>query len=607
MRRALLSLVFIVLMHGLYGFEAAELENMRNNSEWIVGKGVANSDLLADRSAILDLLSQISVQIRASSTHNMTEIDGNTSEYWESAIKTYSNTHLDGAERRIIESKKIFTVYRFIRREDYTRIFNEREQMLKDFVHHAMVAEKSLRIGDALNNYYWALLLLQTHPDVNRLEMTINGKPQKLITWLPEQMRIIFRNLKFELVERRNIESEKLTQIELKVIYQQQAVQNLDFKYYHGNDWSIPICVNEGSALLEYFCLEKDVPPIIRINVVYEYVHKANINQEIMRIVSDLPLPLFPESLFELSSTGKKTHNRFQPKIEIKAQNTQTPPSKQDTFIDKSKELSTLIQNKDYAALEKLCTPEGREYIQKILQYGNARPSSQNFQIDIEEQGNKSIVRGIPLQFSFPRSGRSFNEKLAIHYNSEGKIERINLALSQSAVEDIMESVKADQIEKQRIISFVEDYKTAYCLKDLAYIEKVFSEKALIIVGSMLRDDPTPIEGMYKKLGKNWRATKYSKSEYVENLRRVFAANEFVNLSLEDNHITRTNDSNSQVFGIQIRQHYYSQNYADTGYLFLMFDLNDIDNPKIYVRTWQPEKNPDGSIYGLQDFFIDQD
>lgn len=33
-----------------------------------------------------------------------------------------------------------------------------------------------------------------------------------------------------------------------------------------------------------------------------------------------------------------------------------------------------------------------------------------------------------------------------------------------------------------------------------------------------------------------------------------------------------------------------------------MMDLNDANNPKIYVRTWQPEKNPDGSIIGITDF-----
>ena len=81
----------------------------------------------------------------------------------------------------------------------------------------------------------------------------------------------------------------------------------------------------------------------------------------------------------------------------------------------------------------------------------------------------------------------------------------------------------------------------------------------------------------------------------------MFASNEYVNIQFEDNLVTKVN-GDDKIYGIQIRQYYYSTNYADQGYLFLMIDLNDSINPKIYVRTWQPEKNPDGSIFGLSDF-----
>ena len=53
---------------------------------------------------------------------------------------------------------------------------------------------------------------------------------------------------------------------------------------------------------------------------------------------------------------------------------------------------------------------------------------------------------------------------------------------------------------------------------------------------------------------------------------------------------------------MQIKQNYYSSNYADQGYLFLMIDLGNKTEPKIYVRSWQPEKNSDGSIIGINDF-----
>jgi len=59
---------------------------------------------------------------------------------------------------------------------------------------------------------------------------------------------------------------------------------------------------------------------------------------------------------------------------------------------------------------------------------------------------------------------------------------------------------------------------------------------------------------------------------------------------------------NSDVYGINIKQNYYSSTYADQGYLFLMVDLKDNNRPKIYVRAWQPEKFDDGHIIGLSDF-----
>lgn len=81
----------------------------------------------------------------------------------------------------------------------------------------------------------------------------------------------------------------------------------------------------------------------------------------------------------------------------------------------------------------------------------------------------------------------------------------------------------------------------------------------------------------------------------------VFRSNEYINIHFEDNIVKRT-AKEDKIYGIQIAQYYTSQNYSDKGYLFLMIDLNDSLNPLIYVRTWQPRKNPDGSIIGLEDF-----
>ena len=83
----------------------------------------------------------------------------------------------------------------------------------------------------------------------------------------------------------------------------------------------------------------------------------------------------------------------------------------------------------------------------------------------------------------------------------------------------------------------------------------------------------------------------------------MFATNEFVNIHFEDTMVKKVGGED-KLYGIQIAQQYNSTSYADFGYLFLMFDLNDALSPKIYVRSWQLEKDREGHIIGLEDFIF---
>ena len=57
-----------------------------------------------------------------------------------------------------------------------------------------------------------------------------------------------------------------------------------------------------------------------------------------------------------------------------------------------------------------------------------------------------------------------------------------------------------------------------------------------------------------------------------------------------------------ELYCIQIKQDYYSSNYGDSGYLFLMVDLNRPDAPIIKVRTWQTQPDPDFGLIGPEFF-----
>jgi hypothetical protein len=599
----------------LHGYTVGELESMRNQPGWIIGKGVAGDESQADRLAISDLLNQISVQVESSYESMITESDGNVKDFCKSVIKTYSCTQLDAAEKNTFEQGDGCVVYRFIRKEDKDKIFADREQMIRDYARQGADAESEQRIGDALLNDYWSLILLRTHPGWNHIRETLNGREQTLITYLPDRICRLLSLLTLTLEPPYWSEDDQESLAEIHVNFQGQPVRNLDIKYYSGNDWSQSVGLCEGKALLEFLCRPETISSPVKIAVEYSYDERKTVNADIAKVMDEVSRPVFPKCQFKVIWNNP-------------VENTQSPAllpqssSEPDSLsldviaatdsIDTSRyhqvaqQLCRALQSKDFDSVDDLCTEDGERFFEKIVNNGKGKIVGAAASITCERRGGKTVVRGLSMQFAFPKSGRSFVEPMVFTFDKNDKLEKIAFGLSDTATDNILNSIQATPAQRELIRTFIEDYKTAYCLKDLSFVEKVFADNALIIVGSMLKDDPTDIEGMYQKLGKRWKATRYSKQEYVDNLRRTFQSNEYVNLKFEDNAIIRTNDPAKSVFGIQIHQYYYSQRYADEGYLFLMFDLADSTKPKIYVRTWQPEKFPDGTIYGLKDFFVNE-
>jgi hypothetical protein len=586
------------LLSTLSGYTANELESLRNNADWLVGKGYAWNESQADRMAVNDLMSQISVQVESSFESITKEENGNLKEYCSSVVKTYTNTRLDAAERNIFEDKGQCLVYRFIRKADKNRIFEERGNLIRDYAQRGSEAEKELRIGDALLNDYWSLILLRTHPDWRTISSEIFGRNECLISYLPDRIHRLFSLLSISAEKPYWVDNDKLSLVKVTAVFGGLPVRNLDLKYYTGNDWSEPFSLSEGKALLEFYSQPEYIPNPIMLNVVYSYVDRAGINADIATVMKEMHLPSFPESQYKVQPDAPKT-------IMQESKQTNQPEVKNTTnYLETVQRLSRALQTRNFEKVEDLFSKEGKSSFDMMIKNGKARIVDANPELDCSNFDDKTYVRGLSMQFAFPKSGRRFVEPIVCIFGANNKIEKIDFGLSDKTTEDIMGNVQATDAEKHLIRCFIEDYKTAYCLKNLGFVEKVFADNALIIVGSMLKDDNTNIDGMYQKLGKSWAATRYTKQEYIENLRRLFASNEYVNLKFEDNIFTRTNDPSKNVFGIQIHQYYYSQHYADEGYLFLMFDLTDTAKPKIYVRTWQPEKNLDGSIYGLKDFFI---
>jgi len=147
----------------------------------------------------------------------------------------------------------------------------------------------------------------------------------------------------------------------------------------------------------------------------------------------------------------------------------------------------------------------------------------------------------------------------------------------------------------------MENYRTAYTLKRTDYISSIFSDNALIIIGHMVEKAPNDLKPVTLK--DNVEYDYLTKADYLKRLESTFAKNNYINIHFEETDVKQ--GKLEHVYGIQLEQDYTSTNYADKGYLFLLIDLREPEKPLIHVRTWQPEKNADGSIFGVEDFYFD--
>ena len=151
------------------------------------------------------------------------------------------------------------------------------------------------------------------------------------------------------------------------------------------------------------------------------------------------------------------------------------------------------------------------------------------------------------------------------------------------------------------LMNFLENYKTAYGLKRLDYIRSVFDDDAVIIVGNVLRSatmDKDRESGV-ATISNNAiiKKNRYTKDQYLDNLKRCFASNEFINIRFANNDVVKAKDK--EEYGIQIKQDYYSTTYGDQGYLYLQVNLDDRKQPIIKVRTWQPEPDPEIGLFNM--------
>ena len=183
------------------------------------------------------------------------------------------------------------------------------------------------------------------------------------------------------------------------------------------------------------------------------------------------------------------------------------------------------------------------------------------------------------------------DQELVLTFTPTGLIDDIAISIDENKYKEIMdehESVQ-DLYRRQVIVDFVENYRTSYNRKDLKYIESVFSDNALIITGKVIREKPKSDHALQSLSRERIVYQKRTKKEYVDNLKKVFAGNKYINVLFDEVEVIQ-HPKLTDIYGVTLKQEWNSDRYRDVGFVFLMIDFQDELNPLIQVRTWQPEK-----------------
>jgi len=579
--------------------EAQSIDEIKkDHAKYIWGEGSGSTLKKADQNALSMLINQISTTVESKFEQFITE-DRNNNEFdlkekVNSVVKTYSNATLHSTERLVISNEPDAKVFRYIKRRNVEKVFVERKNKINNFIGHAHKAENDVRIADAMRYYYSALILLKSHPDCNAIENTDNeGNQHLLISWIPAKMNEIFSQINYEVKEIRD--GDNIKTVYLYISYKSMPVINLDYSFWDGRDWSNLYSAKNGEGFLEYYGTNAKDRESAKIKTEYIYENMARVDNELEKVMEKIdPIP-FSRSSYNLSF-----------EIPDKVMEINKPPVKtniasveiSDEYDDVITQVTDAIDNREYEKVSRLFTKDGYEMFNKLIAYGNANVLSKP-DLKVFRFNDEIMCRSIQMTFNFANNFKKFVEDVVFHFNKRGKIESLSFGLSKIALKSILENNAWSEADRLLLINFLEHFKTAYALERINYIESIFADDALIITGYIVKVK-SGIENRYLN-NKIVKYNRQSKQQYIRNLKYSFNSKEYINIQFEECEVQK-GGAGGDIYGVKIKQNYYSSNYGDMGYLFLIVDLEDTQLPVIHVRTWQPDKTGGAKIYGLSDF-----
>lgn len=604
-----------------YG-QQAQVDRIKNDPNYYWGEGTGTTEEDADAAAFAQLGRSIWALVYSSS------IDSN--EKQSVFVSSVSINTIPDAKVIIISPEPNCRVFRYVEKAGVDAMKENKIRYIQDLIETGRIAETRLQIDDALRCYHWAYMLASANPDPVRIEF--NDKEIDCLSFLPTKINSVLKNIKANLMNCH--EDNGIHYANMQFTYNDNDVASLQLYYNDGVTWVGPINVHDGSTEFELTSL----PVNKKIPVRYEYRFKQealNMGGDLKAVVENFD-PYFVDATtnipvkvntkkgeitndgtasidkknFNNTSTEQVNEKEVAPEpIRVKERIPFHEVIESGSYMTALNSVEQAIKSGDPTIAKQYFDSyyEGYSMFETLLKKtGKVQLVGDHQDYTFIEANGQILARFCKIKIKF-KNGQTFNENLVFRFLPNGKIESLAMSLTKKAEDDLFNSsVTWPEISRFTIQRFMEDYQTAYALKRIDFIEKIFSDDAIIITGSVLnKSNKKTFDGIQFDFGNNddnVKYTLYNKRQYMNKLRQLFKTREFIHLTFEDNTngpiSPKGNIRKNEAFGIQIKQIYNSPSYSDRGYLSLCLDLREA-YPVIQIRFWQPENT---KIISFDDF-----
>lgn len=595
MKRLTLALCIIITM--ALTVTAQGVDGIKRNSSYLYGEGGGVTLQAAKEAALADLIQKISVTVHSDFTSKERELnqDGNVTSdaEYQSIIRSYSTATLTNVKTIVLKPEPDASVFLYIAKSEIDRIFESRVAKAKEFVGNADEALKNGQIDDALRYYYWSYCLVKSLRYPNEAKIFVDGQERSLLAWLPTRIDDVMGKVKVQ--SRRMADNT----YEITATYDGRPVRSMDYTYFDGVDNSPVYSILDGKGLVE---LRPGMAmDAVQLKLEYEFRGLSRNDSEVEAVVGAMKPAVYRRAYHRVALDGAASPAEST-STDVNG-SMQSPLALTDMGTLGTAVMKPVMQALRSGSIEQCrqkFTAEGWEEFSKLMGYGKVTLMD-DIHLDYFADGDCVVCRGLPVSCRFNR-GRVFNEKLSFYIDSNSKqITHVAMGLGREAMNDVvLGHLDWSEKSRTRIVGFLEDYRTAYATKNLEYLDKVFDDNAVIVLGKRLQVAPQLNKEGYMN---NHRVqfTQLTKREFLRNLRRQFQSKDYINLHFSQNRIYQL-QKGVECYGIEIKQDYYSSNYGDTGYLTLIFDLTNPDQPVIHVRTWQEQPDPNFGVVSPADF-----